>query len=157
VRVKPDRGSVLLDWLIAGSVATALSGIPSTLYGVLTGADVAEPTRAAGAMLIAANSSDPQLFIAAAVVHIAVSFFWAAVLILILPRTFVVSGCVLAALLIGMLDLRVIAPNFYPEVARLPFLPQMADHLMWGACLGLMLRHRWQRRTRSTLSPRGSR
>jgi hypothetical protein len=146
--VKPDRLSVLLDWLVAGSVATVLSGVPSTLYGVLTGADIAEPTRAAGAMLIAANSSDPQLFIAAAVIHITVSFFWAGVLILILPRTFVVSGCVLAALLIGILDLRVIAPCFYPEVARLPFLPQMADHLMWGTCLGLVLRRRWRGRTR---------
>ena len=144
--MKRDRESVLLDWLIAGSVATVLSGIPSTLYSVLTGADVAEPTRAAGAMLIAANSSDPQLFIAAAVVHIAVSFFWAGVLIFVLPRTFAVTGCVLAALLIGLLDLRVIAPYFYPEVARLPFLPQMADHLMWGACLGLILRRRWRRR-----------
>jgi hypothetical protein len=72
--VKPGRGS-LLDWLIAGSVATALSGIPSTLYSALTGADIFEPTRAAGAMLVAPNSSDPQLLIAAAVVHIAVSFF----------------------------------------------------------------------------------
>ena len=141
--MKPRRGS-LLDWLIAGSVATALSGIPSTLYSAATGADIAEPTRAAGAMLVAANSSDLQLLTAAAVVHIAVSFFWSGILILILPRTSITSACVLAASLIGVLDLRVIAPHFFPEVARLPFLPQMADHLMWGACLGLMLRRRWQ-------------
>jgi hypothetical protein len=160
--VKPRRGS-LLDWLIAGSVATALSGIPSTLYSALTGADIAEPTRAAGAMLIAPNSSDPQLLIAAAVVHIAVSFFWSGILIVVLPRVFIAPACVLAALLIGVLDLRVIAPHLYPEVARLPFLPQMADHLMWGACLGLVLRRRWRAigrvsdvagdAKRSTLSP----
>lgn len=95
-------------------------------------------------MLVAPHSSDSQLFIAAGVVHVVVSFFWAGVLILILPRPFVMSGSVLAALLIGVLDLRVIAPYFFPEVARLPFLPQMADHLMWGACLGLVLRRRWQ-------------
>ncbi|MEN3352971.1 MAG: hypothetical protein V7640_1129 [Betaproteobacteria bacterium] len=99
-------------------------------------------------MLVTANSSDLQLLTAAAVVHIAVSFFWSGILILILPRTFITSACVLAASLIGVLDLRVIAPHFFPEVARLPFLPQMADHLMWGTCLGLMLRRRWQQRTR---------
>jgi hypothetical protein len=133
-----------MDWLIAGSVATALSGIPSTLYSALTGADIAEPTRAAGAMLIAADSNDRELLIAAAVVHITVSFFWSAILILILPRAFTASACVLAALLIGVLDLRVIAPRFFPEVANLSLLPQIADHLMWGACLGLVLRHRWR-------------
>ena len=45
---------------------------------------------------------------------------------------------------IGLLDLRVIAPRFFPEVADLSLLPQIADHLMWGACLGLVLRHRWR-------------
>jgi hypothetical protein len=43
------------------------------------------------------------------------------------------------AVAIGLLDLRVIAPAFFPSVAALAFWPQMADHLMWGACLGLPL------------------
>jgi hypothetical protein len=36
-------------------------------------------------------------------------------------------------------DLRLIAPRFFPEVAALEFWPQMADHLVWGACFGLVL------------------
>ncbi len=50
-----------------------------------------------------------------------------------------------AAAAIGLLDLRVIAPLFFPEVAALAFWPQMADHLMWGACVGVVLQVRWKR------------
>ena len=33
----------------------------------------------------------------------------------------------------------------FPEVAALAFWPQMADHLMWGACVGVVLQVRWKR------------
>ena len=42
--------------------------------------------------------------------------------------------------LIALLDLRAIAPLFFPEVAALPFGPQLADHLAWGAVVGIVLR-----------------
>jgi hypothetical protein len=35
--------------------------------------------------------------------------------------------------------LRVIAPLFSPEVARLSFWPQFADHLAWGLLVGVTL------------------
>jgi hypothetical protein len=93
---------------------------------------------AAGAMLVPASSPLPQLVAAAAFVHAAISFFWVLILALVLPRRRVFLWAVLASALIGLLDLRVIAPLLFPEVARLAFWPQLADHLMWG-------RVRWRR------------
>jgi hypothetical protein len=124
---------------IAGGAATLLSGIPSTVYALVTGGDVTAATRAAGAMLIAPAASLPALFAAAALVHVCVSFFWAAILIRVLPRKAVVGWAILASAAIGWLDLRLIATAFFPEVARLEIAPQIADHLMWGATLGLAL------------------
>ena len=83
-----------------------------------------------------------KLLIDAALVHGAVSLFWAVILSLVLPRRHTALWATAASVLIGILDLRVIAPAFFPEVAALAFWPQMADHLMWGACLGLVLQLR---------------
>jgi hypothetical protein len=132
------------DLLTAGWTATLLGGIPSTVHAIATGADVTEATRAAGAMLIPASSGVVELFMAAAVVHVAVSFFWAAILVRMLPRKHVLLWATAAAVVIGIIDLRVIAPRFFPEVANLSFGPQMADHLMWGASLGWALARRWR-------------
>jgi hypothetical protein len=75
----------------------------------------------------------------AALVHASVSLFWAAILAFTLPRRHTTAWSVAAAALIGVLDLRIIAPRFFPDVAALELWPQMADHLMWGACFGLVL------------------
>jgi len=96
-------------------------------------------------MLIRADSPLAHLIAAAAVAHSAISFFWAAILTYALPRRHTVAWALGAAVLIALLDLRVIAPLMFPEVARLPFWPQVADHLMWGASLGAAL---WWRRRR---------
>ena len=135
------------DLLLAGTAATLFSGLPSTLYALVRHEDVSEPMRAAGAMLISSGSSLLALFEAAALVHVCVSFFWAALLVWVLPRRHVVPAAVVAALAIGLVDLRVIAPLMFPEVARLALWPQMADHAMWGVCLGLALA--WRRRGRA--------
>jgi hypothetical protein len=59
-------------------------------------------------------------------------------------------ACVVAALLvIGVLDLRLISPLFFPEVAALEFWPQMTDHLMWGLCFGGVLRLRQEKKSGS--------
>jgi hypothetical protein len=131
-----------MDLAVAGGAATLFSGIPSTLYAFLRHEDISEATRAAGAMLITPGSSMLELFAAAAVVHGCVSLFWAALLVRVLPRRHVVLWAIAAAVAIGLLDLRVIAPALFPEVARLAFWPQMADHVMWGASLGAALAYR---------------
>jgi hypothetical protein len=136
------RSRLAGDLAWAWAAATLFSGLPSTLHALATGGDVTEATRAAGAMLIPADSSLPRLLAAAALVHAAVSLFWSAILVLALPRRGVVAWALVASALIGVLDLRVIAPVLFPEVARLSFAPQLADHLAWGLCVGLALRWR---------------
>jgi hypothetical protein len=140
------------DLLAAGWTATLVGGMPSTLYAFATGGDPLEATRAAGAMLIPAGSRTIELVLAAAMVHVCVSFSWAAILVRVLPRRQVVLWASAAAALIGLIDLRVIAPVFFPEVADLPLGPQMADHLMWGASLGWVLARR-SRTRRSQSKP----
>lgn len=113
---------LLYAWLLA----TLLSGIPSTTYALLTGNDALEATRAAGAMI-----GRPDSIAAAALVHCAVSLFWVVVLWLWLPRG--MAWALLASAAIALLDLKVLAPLFFPAVAALDFWPQLADHLAWGA------------------------
>ncbi len=93
---------------------------------MLTGNDPLEATRAAGALI-----GRPDSIAAAALVHCAVSLFWAVVLWLSLPRG--VLWALLAAAAIAVLDLKVLAPLVFPAVAALDFWPQFADHLAWGA------------------------
>jgi hypothetical protein len=140
--VPARAGDVLCAWV----AATLLSGIPSTVYAWLSGGDVTEATRAAGAMLISRSSSFPQLLLAAALVHGVVSLAWAWVLVVLLPRRHTVAASVVAAVFIALLDLRVIAPLLFPEVAALAFWPQFADHVMWGLGVGAALHWRWRSR-----------
>jgi hypothetical protein len=126
--------------LVAGGCAAVFSGIPSTLHAWLTGGDVMEATRAAGAMLIPASSSDRALFLAAAIVHGAVSLFWTAILVPVLPHRHTAGWAMLALAGVAVLDLRVIG-QFFPEILALAFWPQFADHLAFGAILGGVLAH----------------
>ncbi|HJV67677.1 hypothetical protein [Ideonella sp.] len=116
-------------------MATVFSGAPSTVYAFASGGSALEATFAAGRMLIDSNSPW-ALFAAAALVHGSVSAFWAGVAGMVLPRRHTAAWAIAFAAAVGMLDLRVIAPIWFPHIAALAFWPQMADHLMWGACLG---------------------
>ena len=79
------------------------------------------------------------MLLAATLVHAAVSLFWSVVLWLALPDRRTILWALLASAAIALVDLRVIAPAFFPEVAALAFWPQFADHLMWGACYSVGL------------------
>lgn len=103
-----------------------------------------EATRAAGAMV-----GRPQSIVAAGAVHAAVSLFWCWVLWLALPFKYTTVWALAAAAAIALVDLRVIAPLFFPEIAALAFWPQFADHLMWGACVGFTLARAARGRSRS--------
>jgi hypothetical protein len=137
------------DLLYAWLLATLLSGIPSTLYALLSGGDPTEPTRAAGAMLLPSQTEWPKLLLAAALVHGVVSLCWASILWLTLPLRHTTLWALVASAAIAVLDLRIIAPRFFPEVAALAFWPQFADHLMWGACVGLVLQYPFRIRGQS--------
>ena len=138
-----DRRS-FTDLARAWLAATLLSGAPSTAWALITSGDVLEPTRAAGAMLIPGETSTTRLVAAAAFVHPVVSAFWSLVLWSVLPRRAALEWALLAAVLIALLDLKLIAPLFFPRVAALDFWPQLADHLMWGAAFAIALD--WRRR-----------
>lgn len=134
------------DAVIAGGSAALLSGLPSTLYALMTGADAMEATRAAGAMLISAGSSDSALFAAAAVVHLSVSAFWTAVLVPVLPQRHTTFWAVVALAAVAVLDLQLIG-RLFPEILALPFGPQFVDHLAFGAVLGGVLEYRRRQRS----------
>lgn len=132
------------DLLYAWLAATLLSGIPSTLFALVTGGDPMEATRAAGAMV-----GRPESFVAAGAVHATVSLFWCCVLWLALPLRRTTLWAVAASAAIAVLDLRVMAPIFFPEVFALAFWPQFADHLMWGACVGIVVGYRYKSAVRN--------
>jgi len=131
---------LLCTWL----AATVLSSLPSTLHALSVDNDVTEATRAAGAMLISADSSLPQLFAAAVIVHSAISLFWASILTLILPHRRTIYWALAASAPIAV---HIIAPMMFPEVARLPFWPRFGDHLVCGVQASVFaLWRRWRRR-----------
>jgi hypothetical protein len=84
---------------------------------------------------------------AALPVHLSLSFGWALVLAVILPRRRTVAWGALAGLGIASLDLGIIGRRF-PRVRSLPAGPQIADHLLYGATVGMVLdRRRTARRS----------
>jgi hypothetical protein len=139
------------DLLWAWLIASVLGGVPSTMHAFFTDGDVMRATRAAASMLGQFDESLPRVLAAATLVHGAVSMFWAFVLVLLLPHRRTILWAVGASAVIAILDLRIIAPWYFPEVASLEFGPQLADHLMWGTCLGIVLEHRRRARNRSKL------
>jgi hypothetical protein len=139
---------VLSDGLAGGSVAAVVSGAPSTLYALLTGGRLLEPSLAAGTLLLPDERRPTRLLPAAAAVHVALSLGWALALAVGLPRKRTPALGALAALGIAALDLGVIGRR-YPRIRALPALPQVADHLAYGATVGTVLsarrRRRWRR------------
>lgn len=137
------KTDIFRAWLMA----TIFSGAPSTLWALFTGTDPLEATRAAGAMVVPIDTPLPALLAAAALVHLTVSTFWTFVFARWLPIRHTALWSIGASAGVALLDLRIIAPLLFPAVAALPFWPQFADHLMWGACLGGTLQWRMRRVT----------
>jgi hypothetical protein len=123
--------------LRAAAVAAALSGIPSTAHGLLTGRDPLEATLAAGSILLPGEARRKRLVGAAVPVHLALSLGWTVVL----DRAGVRSARAgaLAGLAIAALDLGLVGRR-HARVRALPLLPQLADHVAFGAVAALELR-----------------
>jgi hypothetical protein len=60
----------------------------------------------------------------------------------VLPPRHTVLCALLAAMIIAVLDLRIVAPANFQEVSALSFWPHFVDHLMWGACVGIVFKIR---------------
>ena len=121
----------------AGLVAAVVSGAPSTAYALATGRDPLEATRAAGTLLLPEDAPTPALLAAAVPVHLALSLGWAEVLERTLPRRHRVLWGAAGGLAIAMLDLGVIGRRS-PAIRRLPLVPQLADHVVFGAVVGAL-------------------
>ena len=116
----------------AAVVAGVLSGAPSTVHALVTRRPVLGAARAAGEVL---GRSGLARGLAA---HAALSLAWAGVLAAVLPRRRRVLGGALAGLAIAGLDLT-IAERRFPDIAALPRLPQVLDHVAFGALVGAVL------------------
>lgn len=133
--------SLLRAGLRAGAVAGALSGAPSTTHAVVTGRSPFDAVRAAGTLLVPADRAPGALAAAGVVAHGAISLGWGVVLAAVLPRRHSVAWGALAGLVIAGLDLGVLARR-WPRIRALPTLPQLADHVAYGALVGAVLSRR---------------
>ncbi len=133
------------DGLAAGAVAAVLSGAPSTVHALATGASPLEATLAAGTLVLPDERRPLPLLLAAVPAHTAISLGWGVVLSLVLPRQRTVTAGVLAGLAIAALDLGVVGRR-YPRIRALPTWPQVADHIAYGAVVGAVVAGRRARR-----------
>jgi hypothetical protein len=129
------------DSAVAGSVAAALSGLPSTVHAFATGADPWAATLAAGSMLLPHETRRGRLIVAATVAHGALSLAWALVLSAALPRRHPLTAGAAAGLGIAALDLGVIGRRL-PRIRALPLWPQVADHVAYGMVVATVLARR---------------
>lgn len=121
----------------ATAIAAVLSGAPSTAVELVTGGDALRAARAAGELVPPGPPDEPGRpgFVRGLVAHTAVSVFWGLVLAVVLPRRRQVLWGAAAGACIAALDMGVIARRF-PAIRSLPPLPQLADHLAFGALYG---------------------
>ena len=113
-------------------LAGVLSGVPSTIHAASDRRSVLAATRAAGTLLGRSGVGR------GAVVHVAITGWWTAVLAVALPRRRTVAWGAVSGLAIGFLDLA-IARRRFPAVAALPRRAQLADHVAFGAIVGAVL------------------
>jgi hypothetical protein len=120
----------------AAAWAALLSGTPSTLHALATGRDPLEATVAAGSILLPGETRRTRLLAAAVPVHLALSLGWA----LALDRAGVRGARrgALTGLAIGVVDLS-LAARVLPRIRALPLVPQLADHVAYGAVAGHVL------------------
>ena len=126
---------------MAGAVASVPSGIPSTVHAFWTGRDLLDTVRAAGSLLAPGPTSDGRLIASGVVAHMGISLGWGAVLAMVLPRKAPAAWGAAAGLAIAGLDLGIVGRRL-PQVRALPALPQIADHLAYGAIVGALLARR---------------
>ena len=136
----------LADALAAGAAGAVLSAVPSTTVTLLRRERLLDGATAAGSILLPSERRTVPLLAAAVPVHLALSFGWAAVLSVALPRRATIPAAVAGGLAIAALDLEVIG-RASPRIRALPQGRQCADHVAYGLAVGAVVRRR--RLTRS--------
>jgi hypothetical protein len=131
--------------LRAGALAGVLSGAPSTVHALATGRSPVDALRAAGTLLVADGAPPSAQAAAGVVAHGAISLGWGVVLAVVLPRRRMVAWGALAGLAVAGLDLGVLGRR-WPRIRALPTLPQVADHVAFGALVGAVVSRAGRRR-----------
>jgi hypothetical protein len=117
------------------------SGIPSTFHALVAGRSPLQAAAAAGSLALPREDRALPLLAAAIPVHLAISLGWGAVLAALLPRRRTVLWGAAAGAAIAVLDLRILGRG-RARIRALPFLPQLADHVAFGAIAGWVLARR---------------
>lgn len=126
-------------WLVRWVWAGVVGGVPSTLHAVVTRRDPLAAVRAAGALVLPGEKRSGVLVVAAVPVHFSVSLFWALVLARVLPRRHAGMWGAVAGVGIALFDLS-LPGRRVAAVRSLPFWPQVVDHVVFGAVVGVYLR-----------------
>ena len=120
------------DLVPAALVAGIFSGAPSTSHALFTGQPLRAAVAAAGELL-----GRPGV-LRGAIAHGFLTIGWTSVLLVVLPRRATVAWGAVAGAAIGVADLA-IADRRFPTIAALPRLPQLADHIAFGALVGAVV------------------
>ena len=140
------------DGASAAVPAALLSGLPSTLSALVRRRDAWEAAAAAGAVVAPWEQRRPLLVVYAIPVHFGISVFWSIALARVLPR----RGTLLFALagggVIAAVDLAMVGRHLPPIRA----LPQVLDHLAFGAVVGAVVAARRARRPPPADGPLGA-
>jgi hypothetical protein len=131
----------LADALAAGTAGAVLSGVPSTVVTLARRESLLDGATAAGSILLPAERRTAPLIAAAVPVHLALSFGWAALMAVLLPRRATVPCAVAGGLAIAALDLEIVGRAF-PRIRALPQARQWADHVAFGLAVGIVVRRR---------------
>jgi len=131
--------------LRAGAVAGVLSGFPSTAHAVATGRSPLDSVRAAGTLLLPPDARPGALAAGGVLAHGAISLGWGVVLAALLPRRHAVLWGAVAGLAVAGLDLGVLGRR-WRRIRALPVVPQVADHVSYGALVGFVLSRTGTRR-----------
>jgi hypothetical protein len=135
----------LSDAVVAGAAAAVLSGVPSTVHAIASGANPLEASLAAGTLLLGDERRRSRLLPAALAAHGALSLGWAIVLTAGLPQRRPLAWSALAGLAIAALDLGVVGRR-YPRIRALPLAPQILDHVAFATSVGFLVSRRRSRR-----------
>ena len=131
--------------------AGVLSGIPSTAHALVTGRDPMDSVRAAGTLVVPDDDPPTSRVVAGLAAHGVITVLWTVVLAIVLPRRRTALWGALAGVGIAALDLG-IAQRRFPAIAALPRGAQVADHVVFGAIVGLVI----GRSRRHAATPRSS-
>lgn len=145
----------------ATAVAALVSGAPSTMHSIATRRPLLDTVRAAATLVPRCAPANPGrpvgapplslgTLVAGGFAHGAVSLFWGTVLAQVLPPGRRAIWGAAAGAGIHVVDLGLVARLPHLAAMRaLPQLPQLGDHIAFGATVGFLL-DRWDPPMRST-------